>query len=320
VLTFAHAWLALALLLPLAASTLPAHRRVRTALEVPFLDRLARVSGQEPGPGSSVARRGALARIALLLVWLLIVAALMRPQWLEPPLSRSVPTRDLLLAVDLSGSMETEDFEGPDGGRVSRLAAAQDVLADFLARREGDRVGLIVFGSAPFVQAPFTEDLELVEELLGELVVPMAGPRTMLGDAIGLAVNAFERSEVERRVLILLTDGNDTGSRVPPVEAARLAADRGITVHVIAMGDPAAVGEEAMDVATLREVTATAGGRTFQAADREELAAIYDELDRLETREVETVTHRPRRDLYHWPLAGALVLSLAFLGWRSARP
>src|SRR5262249_14305415 len=146
--------------------------------------------------------------------------ALARPQWLEPPVTRTLPSRDLMLAVDLSGSMETKDFTAPDGKKVDRLTAVKAVLDDFLSRRKGDRVGLIVSGSAAFVQAPFTDDLDVCRELLSETSVRMAGPKTALGDAIGLAITRFEKSNTPQRVLIALTDGNDTGSRVPPERAA----------------------------------------------------------------------------------------------------
>jgi Ca-activated chloride channel family protein len=246
----------------------------------------------------------------LWLLWALLVVAIARPQYLEPPVSRTLPTRDLMLLVDLSGSMETADFNNAAGETVDRLTAVKEVLDEFLTRREGDRVGLIVFGNAAFTQVPFTQDLEAARILLEETRVRMAGPRTAFGDAIGLAITLFEESEVEDRVVIALTDGNDTGSRVPPAEAARIAEDRGISIHVIGVGDPAAVGEEKLDEEALRTVAATTGGRYFHATDRDALQEIYAELDRIGTREVETATYRPRRDLFHWPLAVFLVLSL----------
>jgi Ca-activated chloride channel family protein len=156
-------------------------------------------------------------RVFLWGVWVCLVLALARPQWLEAPISKTLPTRDLLLAVDLSGSMETQDFTDASGQRVDRLTAVKQVLDEFLARRQGDRVGLIFFGSAAFVQAPFTEDLEACRTLLGEAQVRMAGPKTVFGDAIGLAITVFARAAgLQERVLIVLTDGNDTDSEVPP--------------------------------------------------------------------------------------------------------
>jgi Ca-activated chloride channel family protein len=313
-LTFAHPWLFLLAPLPwLIRSLAPAHHERKAAVRVPFLQRLSRLAGLQPGSGVAVARRPVTQWLVLSLAWLLVVAAIARPQWLEEPIIKELPMRDLLVAVDLSGSMETEDFTDADGHTVDRLTAAKEVLDAFLARRDGDRVGLILFGSAAFVQAPFTGDLEVVRELLDEAQIRMLGPRTMLGDAMGLAINLFERSEVDERVLIVLTDGNDTGSLVPPERAAEIARDNGVVVHTIAMGDPTAVGEQALDEKTLENIAATTGGGYFHANDTEELEAIYDHLDEINPRQVETQSYRPLRDLYYWPLAVAMLLTLLYI-------
>lgn len=222
------------------------------------------------------------------------------------------PTRDLMLLVDLSGSMDTEDFTNSQGRTVDRLTAVKEVLDDFLTRREGDRVGLIVFGNAAFVQVPFTRDLDACLLLLEETAVRMAGPRTAFGDAIGLGITLFERSDLEDRVMIALTDGNDTSSKVPPAEAAKIARDNDITIHVVGVGDPAATGEEKLDEEALSAVASTTDGRYFHAADRDQLREIYAELDRIGTREVEAETYRPRIDLFHWPLAAFMLLGLAY--------
>ena len=312
-LSLAHPWLLLLLPLPLLARMLlPAHRATRPAVRLPFLHQLAEATGTRPESGAAVRRRSRIQAVLFVLIWVLVLLALARPQLLEPPVTRQVPTRDLLLTVDLSGSMEAEDFAAPDGTRIDRLRAVKQVLGDFLTRRDGDRVGLIVFGNAAFVQAPFTQDLDAVRQLLDETRPRMAGPRTAFGDAIGLGLTLFDRSEVEQRVMIALTDGNDTGSQVPPAEAARIAADRGITIHTVAIGDPESVGEQALDQQSLKAVAEVTGGRYFFAADQTSLEGIYDTLDQLETREVETISHRPRRDLYHWPLAAALLLGLGY--------
>jgi Ca-activated chloride channel family protein len=305
------------LLLPLpwlVAWYWPAYRERRVTVRVPFLDRLACLTGQslDVSPRASSVSRGQL--VLNWLVWILIVVALARPQWLEEPLTRTLPARDLLVAVDLSGSMDTEDFTDTEGRQVDRLSAVKQVLRDFLARREDDRIGLIVFGSAAFVQLPFTADNEAVQQMLDETTVRMAGPKTMLGDAIGLAITLFERSEVPERLMIVLTDGNDTGSQVPPVRAAEIARDRDVLIHTIGVGDPTTVGEEALDETALKAVASATGGSYFHAANREELEQIYARLDELAPRKVETISHRPRRDLFHWPLAAAVLLTLLYHG------
>jgi Ca-activated chloride channel family protein len=309
--TLAHPWLLLLILVPpLLRLVLPPYREPRQAIRAPWFDRVAKLLGTEPGEGAVVARTSPVRLLFQWLLWSLLVLAIARPQLIEPPIRRVVPTRDLLLLVDLSGSMEATDFTNSRGETVDRLTATKEVLDDFLIRREGDRVGLIVFGNAPFVQVPFTQDLDACRLLLEETAVRMAGPRTAFGDAIGLGITLFERSEVEDRVMIALTDGNDTGSKIPPAEAARIARDNQIQIHVVGVGDPASSGEEELDEEALEAVAATTGGRYFYAMDRDQLAAIYDELERLGTREIEAESYRPRLDLFHWPLTAFLALSL----------
>ncbi|WP_167854850.1 VWA domain-containing protein [Mangrovimicrobium sediminis] len=314
-LVLLYPWLLALLPLPLLVWRLvPPYSRPRGALLVPFLPRLAALVGRQPDAGVAVSRRGWLGATVLCLCWLCALLALARPQVIEPPVSKSVPVRDLLLAVDLSGSMGTRDFTDADGAVSDRLTAVKEVLDGFLARREGDRVGLIFFGSAAFVQVPFTEDLDVCRQLLDEAQVRMAGPQTAFGDALGLAINVFERSEVEQRVLIALTDGNDTNSQVPPDKAAQIARDKGIVIHTVAVGDPRAAGEEALDEAMLQRVATTTGGSFSHAGDRAELEAVYAQLDALETRQAQSVSQRPRRDVFWWPLALALLLSMGYLG------
>lgn len=312
-LFLAYPWMLLLVVLPvLLRPLLPAWREERKAIRLPWFDRIAALTGQRPGKKSGVSPLQWWEAILLMLLWSLLVLALARPQLLEPPQSQTLPTRDMLLLVDLSGSMETKDFTDSRSQQVERLDAVKEVLDEFLTRREGDRVGLIVFGSAAFTQIPFTQDLDVARLLLEETEVRMAGPKTAFGDAIGLGITLFERSELDQRVMIALTDGNDTGSRIPPAEAARIARDRQITIHVVGVGDPASVGEEALDEQALNDVAKITGGRYFHADDRLELEQIYAELDRLDTREIQTISHQPRRDLYYWPLGAFLLLGLMY--------
>jgi Ca-activated chloride channel family protein len=315
VLHFAYPWVFLLLPLPLLMHWLaPAHQEPRLAVYVPFMRVLARMAGGASAAGTVITRRRRLQFVQMVLVWFAIIAAAARPIWLGEPVIRELPMRDLLVALDLSGSMETRDFTDADGEVAERLTAAKQVLDQFLARRDGDRVGLVFFGSAAFLQAPFTDDLDVVRELLDEAQVRMLGPRTVLGDAIGMAIPLFERSEVDERVLIALTDGNDTGSLVPPARAAEIARDHGIRIFTIAMGDPLAAGEQALDEATLRAVAETTGGGYYHASDRAELEAIYAELDRLTPRQVESQSYRPEHELFQWPVGFAIVLSLLYFG------
>jgi len=307
----AYPWLLLLLPVPLLVRwLLPAYRESRPALQCTFLERLAQLTGRRPAPGAVERPRPRAAGIVAGIVWACLLMALARPQRWEEPVIQTKPARDLLLAVDLSGSMETADLQDSSGQAVERLSAVKEVLGEFLTKRAGDRVGLIFFGNAPFVQAPFTDDLDVCRQLLDEAQVRMAGPRTMLGDAIGKALQVFEESELEEKVLILLTDGNDTGSLVPPAKAAELARDQGIVIHTVAVGDPTSVGEEKFDEETLQQIAALTQGRYFRAGNRQELDGVYAELDRLTPRQVESVRHQPVTDLFHWPLAAGLMVSL----------
>lgn len=319
-LIFAHPWLFLLAPLPwIIRRLLPAHHERKAAVRVPFMQRLSRLVGLQPGSGVAVAKRPLSQWLVLSFSWLLVVMAITRPQWLGEPIIKELPMRDLLVAVDLSGSMEATDFTDAHGNTVDRLTAVKQVLDTFFARRDGDRIGLILFGSAAFVQVPFTGDLDVVRELLDEAQIRMLGPRTMLGDAMGLAINQFERSEVDERVLIVLTDGNDTGSLVPPERAAEIARDNGVVVYTIAIGDPTTVGEQALDEKTLENIADITGGGYFHANDRQELEAIYDHLDELNPRQVETLSYRPLTDLYDRPLAGAMLITLLYIMYLELR-
>ncbi len=314
-LTFAHYWIFVLLPAPVVVRLLPPIARRRPAVRVPFLSRLL----QSRDDNESSLRQLPFASVAFVVkfaIWTLVVIALARPQWLDPPIERTIPARDLLMLVDLSGSMEHEDFTNAAGEAVDRLAAVKEVMGEFLTRREGDRVGLVVFGNAPFLQVPFTTDLELCRQLLDETEVGMAGPRTALGDAIGLGIQLFDNSDVPTKTIIALTDGNDTASAVPPVEASRIARDREITIHTIAIGDPTSVGEQEIDQESLKEVARVTDGSFFLALDRSQLTEIYAQLEEIETREVNTVSHRPRHDLYFWPMGVALLVSLLSTAWQ----
>jgi Ca-activated chloride channel family protein len=318
-LAFAQPWLALLRPLPLLVLMLPAYAVKRPGLAVPFFERLRALSGGDVRRGAVVERRSWPRLALLILVWALVVAALMRPQWIEPPLHRDLPTRDLLLLVDLSGSMDTKDFVDASGKTVDRLTAVKQVLGDFLVRRQGDRVGVVVFGDAPFTLVPFSTDLKLSRSLLDDTTVGMAGPRTALGDAIGLGISLFDKSTVKAKTIIALTDGNDTASKVQPADAASVAKDRGIVIHTVAVGDPAAAGEDKLDEKALKDVAGETGGGFYRAMDRAGLEDIYARLDAIETRKVDTVSFRPRSDVYWMPLAAALLLSLAFEALRHLR-
>jgi Ca-activated chloride channel family protein len=312
-LHFEYPWLFLLLLLqPLVWWLSPPYKEQREALQIPYLQRLARLTRQTPSKAAVVLRRHRVLVFLLPLWWVLIVVALARPVWLADPIEKTESTRDLMLLVDLSGSMETEDFKDPRGQRISRLDAVKGVLDEFIERRKSDRLGLIVFGNEPFLQVPFTRDHDVVRTLLGQTRTKMAGVQTAIGDAIGLALKHFESSTSEHRVVVLLTDGNDTGSKVPPRKASEIASQRGITIHTVAVGDPKAAGEEKMDIESLQAISTATKGSFFRADDRAQLDTIYRKLDEIEPEKIKTISYRPRYALFQWPAGAVLVTFLAY--------
>jgi Ca-activated chloride channel family protein len=313
--TLAHPWCLVLLPLPFLVRLLPPYYAAKDAIQAPFFERLLLATEAPRRLGAGIRERGFVQRLLLVTLWCALVIAGAQPHWLGSPIEQQRAGRDLMIAVDLSGSMETEDFIQPDGSPSNRLDAVRAVLQRLVEERQGDRLGLIVFGSAAYLQAPFTEDHKVWQQLLDEARIRMAGPSTVLGDAVGLAIKLFEQSTTDQRVLLLLTDGNDTGSVVPPIDAARVAAARDIRIYPIAVGDPAAVGEQAIDTQILSRMAEVTGGQSFIALDRVALNNIFSLLQELEPSVFDSVSYRPRTDL-HW-LSIALWL-LLYTGLRTA--
>lgn len=299
----AHPMWLLLLPLPLLLHRLPAFKHRRDSVKVPFFARLLELSEETPRTGAVVLARTKLQKILVVFTWIGLVLAAAKPEWVGEPIELTRSARDLMVAVDLSGSMQTRDFLSPGSETLDRLEAVKRVLTELSRQREQDRLGLIVFGSAPYLQAPFTEDHAIWRTLLQETRIGMAGQSTVFGDAIGLAIHLFEKSDTRNRVLIMLTDGNDTGSKVPPVEAARVASASDIRIYTIAIGDPTSIGEEELDLATLERVAALTGGATFQAMDEAQLREAYAAIAALEPALYDTTRFRPRQSLHQLPVA-----------------
>ena len=322
-LEFQGLW-ALALLpLPLLVRyLLPASSRDRqAALRTPFLEDFA---------GAGAIRMPLLEQTGLLwlawLAWLCLVLALMRPFWHGETVDIPVSGRDLMLAVDLSESMQQKDFR-LSGKAADRLRVTKAVAREFIERRTGDRIGLILFGEKAYLQAPLTFDRETVQVFLDEAVIGLAGRKTAIGDAIGLAVKRLRDRDEENRVLILMTDGANTAGEVKPLDAARVAADAGLRIYTIGLGAEEQVVQGLfgarrvnpsadLDEKTLREISDRTGGRYFRARDLDELQEIYHSLDELEPVEEDPLQFRPQRSLFHYPLALACLLGALILLFR----
>ncbi len=303
-------WAFVILPLPLLVNRLlPPMRQRDHALRVPFFRQLTNAAGVDVRAAASVVERSRWVMLSASVVWILVVVALAGPARLGPPQEITRSKRDVVLAIDISGSMDTKDFPASDGTRQQRFAAVQVVVDQFVQSRQGDRVALIIFGSNAYVQAPLTEDLATVAALLAQTEVGMAGPHTALGDAIGLAIKTFEASDIEQRMLILLSDGNDTASRMSPLNAAEIARDKGVRLFAIGVGDPKASGEDKLDMALLGDLAQRTGGQSYFAGDSAALGAVYTEIDALNPRDVETLSWRPRTDLFFIPLGLAVLLA-----------
>jgi Ca-activated chloride channel family protein len=325
---WAFTLLPLPLLVRWLASALPERQ---AALTVPHVTQFASEIDSRPG----LARRIPWRTIVLWLVWIALVSATARPQWTAEPISLPVTGRDLMLAVDISGSMGTEDLE-LGGHRVTRLAVVKNVVRDFIGARQGDRVGLILFGTNAYLQAPLTFDLSTVNRLLSEAPVGIAGGKTALGDAIGLAVKRLMSRPEGDRILILLTDGANNVGEVAPVKAAELAAQGGVRIHTIGVGAdemrmPSLFGNmfgsrvvnpsADLDEESLKTIANTTGGQYFRAQNTQRLRDIYRIIDDLEPIEQDAETYRPTAALFHWPLtvAWCLLLTLMVWDWRGWR-
>jgi Ca-activated chloride channel family protein len=262
-----------------------------------------------------------LHRWLLYLLWLALVLALMRPQWLEPYTENRTAGYDLMLAVDASHSMNALDFTLEDK-QVSRMQVVKGVVGRFIEGRQGDRIGLVVFGSRAYVLSPLTYDRKAVSSLLSEVIPRIAGDGTAIGDALGLGVKKLRERPQGSRVLLLIADGENTAGTIPPLKAAQLAAQEGIRIYSIGVGsDKKRVPilengriitrtDLGFNETVMREIAQNADGAYFRATDTEALEKIYQHIDELEKTEAESRTVFIPQPLYYWPLSVALLLLL----------
>lgn len=310
-LVFGQAWAFWLLPLPLLILLLPALKYRAESLFTPYFSDLLSIKKEKPSPGVRIARRNWLQMILMFLVWICLIVALAAPQLIGEPEKQIKTARNLLINIDLSLSMETRDWTSKEGRRTSRWEAVKEVMSEFIERRAGDRMGLILFATQPYLQTPFTDDLEVVEELLNESEIGMAGAKTAMGNAIGKAVELFQTDSIEKKVMILVSDGEDSGSELNPIQAARLAALDSITIYSIGIGTTSGSIYE-LDEKTLTAIAEATGGQYFRASDREGLEQVYVELDKLEPIEYENEDYIPKRLLFYYPLMIALGLALIY--------
>ncbi len=296
----------------------------QAALKVPFLEDF--VTAETTSSSQNKQWPFLLATIA----WIALTLACMRPQWMGEPIEQAISGRDLMLAIDLSGSMEEQDFM-IEKQRVNRLTATKYVAGQFISRRAGDRLGLILFGTNAYLQTPLTFDRQTITTLLNESALGLAGENTAIGDAIGLAVKRLNKQKTDSRVLILLTDGANTAGEVTPIKAAEIAAENHLKIYTIGIGADEMVvrsffgsrkvnPSRDLDEKTLTAIAEKTGGKYFRARNTHELEQIYHLLDELEPIEKDKQFFRPKIELYYWPLALSLlisgIISISRLNWK----
>lgn len=305
-------------------------RQIQTdAVYVPFYATADRALGE----GRENKSNSKLAKWLLSTIWVLTCVAASQPVWVGEPISLQSSGRDLLLAVDISGSMEEQDMVINDQA-VRRIDAVKVVLNEFIERRAGDRLGLVLFGSQAYLQAPLSYDRRTVQQLLNEAELGFAGKQTAIGDAIGLAVKRLQARPADERVMILLTDGANTAGEVQPLQAAQLAAELDVKIYTIGMGADSMVvpgifgssfgartvnPSRDLDEPTLLSIAEQTGGRYFRARNIEELQQIYAEVDALEPTPDDEATYRPQKAIFYWPLSVAWVLGMLLSGIIMAR-
>lgn len=325
---FIWPWIAALLPLPLVVRfILPAKNTLKdAALRIPFIDDFNATVTTE-----KVTKKNIPLMLLATIAWCLLILAATRPQWLGEAVELPISGRDLMMAVDLSGSMQVEDFK-INKQTVNRLQATKHVASQFINSRQGDRVGLILFGRQAYLQTPLTFDRNTVNILLQEAAIGLAGQETAIGDAIGLAIkrlvdldsdksDATENQEAQSRVLILLTDGANTAGEITPIKAAELAAINNLKIYTIGIGADEMIRQSFfgaqrinpsadLDEKTLKAIADKTGGRYFRARDTNELRKIYSLLNELEPTEKESQSFKPITALFYWPLSIAIFIAL----------
>lgn len=285
---------------------LPPLRTRSTSINYPVLEKFAEYTHIKPRYAALIKRRKWINWILLVFTWLLLLLALSSPQLVGEAALEVKTSRSFLIAADISNSMSKNDWESGDS-LMRRWDGVKVLMKDFIGEREGDRMGLIFFGSGAYIQSPFSTDLDVISALMDEADVGMAGQSTHIGKAIAKGMELFEKDTLETKVLLLLTDGVDAGDDVLPLDAADLAAKDSVVIHTLGIGKPGSRGDD-LDEKTLQEIAEITGGKYFLARNQEQLASIYEELDRIEPKEYEEEQNRPVTLYYHYPLMAAVIV------------
>lgn len=320
----AYPWVFLAIFLPFIVRYLfPAAKGEQSsALKVPFFSQLQQTFAH--GDSSGKPKALSSLKYLALLIWVLMVISGAGIQWLGKPLTLPQSGRDLLMAIDLSGSMQTPDMQTSSGQTETRIDVVKRVANQFISGRTGDRLGLILFGSRPYLQTPLTFDRKTVGQMLNDATLGIAGPQTAIGDAIGLSVKQFLSYPGDSKALVLLTDGGNNAGVMQPLAAAKLAAQEHIKIYTIGLGAsqmaiPGIFGTQIvnpssdLDIDSLKQIAQITGGEFFRAEDGAALSDIYARINQLEPVKSDAITIRPVTPLYPWTLGVALGLSFLLI-------
>ena len=316
---FALPWLLLTLPLPLLVYWLPAKPTTEAApLKMPTL-----LTGLQKSESGDNAKKAPL--ILMVILWLLLVTSVAQPQWLGESVNIPTESREMMIAVDLSGSMQVEDMT-LNGSTVNRLDMLKELLGEFIERRVGDRLGLILFGDDAYMQTPMTFDRATVQQMLDETVLGLVGKQTAIGDAIALAVKRFDEKKESNRILLLLTDGQNTAGKITPDQALEIAIAKNVTIYSVGIGADVMIQQSLfgkrkvnpsseLDEGSLTRLAEQTNGRYFRARSSEDMSEIYQLLDQLEPVEQDQQQMRPLTALFHYPLTLALLLAFIYLLW-----
>ena len=309
---FAYPYVAFLAVLPIFIFwLLPAIKNRSTALIYPYFDSSSKTANQKPKKASHIKQRSWFSSFCLYIIWLLLLTAMASPELVGKPEKKIKTSRNFLILADLSFSMAAKDWM-IDNKRVTRWQAVKDIMQDFIVKRESDKMGLIFFASNAYIQAPFTTDLKTIQTMLDEADVGMAGQMTNIGKAIVKGMDMFERDTIPNKVMLLLTDGVDSGTDILPLDAANMAKKDSTIIYTVGIGDPGDLGSD-LDERTLTEISDLTKGKYFRAKDSEELEKIYGELEKLEPVEYEEESYTPKTLLYFYPLGAALVFSFVLI-------
>ncbi|MDO6761395.1 VWA domain-containing protein [Tamlana sp. 2_MG-2023] len=309
---FAYPYMAFLVVLPfLVYWLLPAIKNRSTALIYPYFKASSKASKQKPKKASHIKKRSWFASFFMFIIWLLLIIAMASPELVGKPEKKIKTSRNFLILADLSFSMANKDWH-INNKPVTRWEAVKNIMQDFIVKRESDKMGLIFFASNAYIQAPFTTDLPTVQTMLDEADVGMAGQMTNIGKAIVKGMDMFERDTIQNKVMLLLTDGVDSGMDILPLDAANMAKKDSTIIYTIGIGDPGDSGSD-LDERTLTEISELTNGKYFRAKDTKELEKIYTELEKLEPVEYEEESFTPKTLLYYYPLGAALVLGFVLV-------